>query len=125
MSRVLIASITQLCVADHAGDPETIAAWTANKTEQGVRQMLATPGTEMLVAERSGQLVAVGALNGDAVTLNYVDPAHRRTGVSRLLLAALEQSLVVRGVRMGRLKSTATARNFYRSQGWIEDPPLP
>jgi len=125
MSRVLIASITQLCAADHGNDADTIAAWTANKTETGLRQMMSTPGTELHVAERDGHVVAVGALGDETITLNYVDPDHRRTGVSRALLQGLEAILAQRGVAVARLKSTATAREFYLSRGWIEDEPVP
>ena len=32
MSRVLTASIIELCAADHGNDPAAIAAWTRNKT---------------------------------------------------------------------------------------------
>jgi len=123
MSRVLIASITQLCAADHRDNPAAIAAWTANKSAEGVGQMLDDPALTMLVAERDNAVVAVGAVSGDAVMLNYVDPAHRGTGVSRALLAAMEAALRVRGVTRATLKSTATARDFYRSQGWVEGEP--
>ena len=40
MSRVLIASITELCAADHGNDPKKLAAWLRNKTPDGVREML-------------------------------------------------------------------------------------
>ena len=40
MSEVLIRSITELCAPDHRNDPAAIAAWTANKTSEGVRRML-------------------------------------------------------------------------------------
>src|SRR5690606_26189715 len=43
MSRVLTASITELCGADHGNDPDRIARWTANKNVEGVRSMLANP----------------------------------------------------------------------------------
>jgi GNAT superfamily N-acetyltransferase len=125
MSRVLIASITELCIADHANDAATIAAWTANKSEPGLREMLASPDIELHVAERGGQVVAVGALSGASITLNYVDPSCRRMGVSRVLLAALEEILAHGGIRLATLRSTATARNFYLSQGWVADQPTP
>lgn len=123
MSRVLIASITELCIADHGNNPATIAAWTANKSESGLRQMMGS--TALYVADRDGLVVGVGALNDDTITLNYVDPAHRRTGVSRAILQALEAIMVAQGVTLARLKSTVTAREFYLSQGWIDDEPVP
>ena len=47
MSRVLTASIIQLCAADHLEAPDAIAAWTANKSEAGVTTMLANPMLQM------------------------------------------------------------------------------
>jgi GNAT superfamily N-acetyltransferase len=123
MSRVLIASITELCAQDHNNDPQAIAAWTTNKTEAGLRQMLDAFDTELYVAERENRVVAVGGLSGDDIILNYVDPAHRRTGASRALLDAMERVLEDRGIHVARLTSTVTARDFYLSQGWVEDGP--
>lgn len=125
MSRVLIASITQLCHADHGDDPATIADWTANKTTEGVAAMLARKGFFMLVAEADAQVVAVGATTGDGeIALNYVDPDWRFRGISKALLAQMEADLLSCGFTEARLKSTATAQEFYRACGWrnVEDP---
>ena len=125
MSAVLIASITMLCGADHHDDPAAIAAWTANKTPEGVAAMLAAPGTTMLVAMRDDRVAAVGSLVGrDEIGLNYVDPACRFTGLSRALVAALEARMRDAGTTIGRLKSTITAHPFYLSAGWIDSGPL-
>jgi len=123
MSDVLVASITELCSLDHGNDPRIIAAWTANKTPEGVLAMLASPETIMFVAERDGQIVGVGALTDNTISLNYVSPKHQRTGVSSAMLAELERILAVRGVEVAQLKSTATARDFYRAMGWSEMAP--
>jgi GNAT superfamily N-acetyltransferase len=119
MSRVLIASITGLCAPDHAGDPQLIAAWTANKTPAMVEAMLRTPGVRLFVAERDGEIAAVGAiLRDDEVGLNYVAPAHRFAGVSKALLAAMEETMRAGGITEARLSSTETAHRFYRATGW-------
>lgn len=126
MSRVLIASITQLCGADHGDAPERLAAWTANKGPDGVAGMLANPQLHLLVAELDGQVAAVGAIvaaNGE-VALNYVDPDARFRGVSKAMLAALETQLFEHGVVDAQLTSTITARAFYRAAGWTEDASL-
>ncbi|MBK8084454.1 MAG: GNAT family N-acetyltransferase [Devosia sp.] len=100
MSALLIASITQLCTPDHRGDAGTIAAWTANKTPEGVAAMLADPATRLFVAERDGRIAAVGSVRDDCeVTLNYVHPAHRFAGVSRALLVAMESHMARQGHR--------------------------
>jgi GNAT superfamily N-acetyltransferase len=119
MSRVLIASITELCVADHKNNAEAIAAWTANKTPESVTRWVADPKLLMLVAERNGEIAAVGSIRlPDEIGLNYVSPAHRFAGVSRATLAAMEEAMRAAGVTEGRLYSSATARRFYRTAGW-------
>ena len=119
MSRVLIASITQLCDEDHHNDPQRIDEWTANKSPEGMAEMLAQDGLFLFVAELDGQVAAVGATTakGD-IALNYVAPEARFRGVSKALLAHLEADLVRRGFAEGKLKATRTAWKFYQGQGW-------
>lgn len=124
MSVVLTASITELCGADHGGEAHAIAAWTRNKSEDGVAAMLANPEQDFYVAERDGALLAVGAVTRDGkIALNYVAPQARFSGVSTAMLAHLEAALVALGHREGRLESTNTARAFYESRGWQADGP--
>lgn len=119
MSRVLIASITDLCAADHGNDPQKIADWTANKTPEGLAEMMAQPGFSMFVAERGGQVAAVGATTGEGdIALIYVDPSARFQGASKALLAHMEADLRAKGYAQARLKATRTARPFYLAQGW-------
>ncbi|MBO9453393.1 GNAT family N-acetyltransferase [Tropicibacter sp. R16_0] len=121
MSRVLIRSITELCVADHQGDPDRIAAWTANKSPEGIRQWLS--GThDLWVAELEGQVCGVGATSPEgAVSVLYVDPSAVGRGVGTALLAQAEQHLREAGHHKATLDSTATARGFYLRHGWAED----
>lgn len=124
MSRVLIASIRELCAPDHGGDPELIAGWIRNKSLEGIGAMLANPELTLLVAQIGGTVVGVGAVaGGNEVALNYADPGHVRLGVGRAMLAAMEAEIVSRGFAAGRLTSTRTALDFYRANGWIEDGP--
>lgn len=127
MSAVLIASITQLCTADHQDNPDAIEAWTRNKSPEAVARGLASPNLRFFVAEVDGVVAAVGALNTPSeVGLNYVDPAFRLRGVSRALLTALEREMAAQGTTEASLKSTATARQFYLSAGWVTaGPPVP
>lgn len=119
MSRTLVASITELCRLDHHDDPAAIATWTANKTEAGIAAMLAAPANRMFVAERDGEIAAVGCIRlPDEIGLNYVSPGHRFAGVSKALLATMETELQTRGVAVARLSSTGTAHGFYESAGW-------
>ena len=122
ISKELIASITDLCHADHGDDREKIADWTANKTPAGILDMLAREGFFMAVAELDGQIAAVGATTAAGeIALNYVAPDARFRGVSKALLAHMEADLAARGFAEARLKSTRTARAFYDSHGWSPD----
>lgn len=124
MSTVLTSSITELCAADHGGDPRAIAAWTANKSQDGVAAMLANPALQIYVAERDRVIVAVGAVTTHGhVGLNYVTPAARFSGVSSAMLERLEAALLALGHREGQLEATVTARAFYESRGWNADGP--
>ncbi len=125
MSQVLVRSISDLCGADHGGDKEAIARWCANKTPGALRDQMTAEGSEFWILLRTGQTAAVGALSDlDAaggtgrITLNYVDPGFRGTGVSTAMLAGLEERLRALGASEGVLTSTATARAFYGRRGW-------
>jgi hypothetical protein len=115
MSTLLIASITELCTADHQGRPEALDPWLANKTPEGVLRWFANPDNRLFVAERDGALAAAGAVNiNREIILNYVSPAHRFVGVSKALLQAMEAAL---GPGDATLTSTATAHRFYLAMG--------
>lgn len=120
MSAVLTASIVELCIADHGNDPEAMARWVANKTPEGVAAMLARPDFHLLVAERDGLVMGVGATTLNQVALNYVSPDHRFLGVSSALLAAMEAALAEAGHEEALLDSTTTARSFYLRRGWVD-----
>jgi ribosomal protein S18 acetylase RimI-like enzyme len=120
----MIASITELCTADHRGDLALVAGWTRNKTPESVAGMLANPHLALFIAEVDGTVGAVGAVNGaDAIGLNYVSPAFRFRGLSRALLAHMEADMAARGTEIGRLVSTQTALRFYRAHGWQDAGP--
>ena len=124
MSAVMIASITELCAADHGNDPDAIVAWTRNKSVDGVGAMLANPDVRLFVAELEGVIAAVGAISKSGmITLNYVAPRARFRGVSKTMLAALEAELRLLGFAVGRLEATDTARGFYEAAGWVADGP--
>jgi GNAT superfamily N-acetyltransferase len=114
------ASIIELCAADHRGDPDRIAGWLANKTPEIVAGWFADPDAVARVAELDGRLAGVVAANrrSGVVLLNYVAPESRFRGVSRALLAAVEDALAAAGHREARLESTVTAEAFYRANGW-------
>lgn len=124
MSAVMTASVTELCGADHHDDIDNIAQWVSNRTPDGVARMMATPAQKFFVAERNGDVAAVGAVNAEGVVIfNYVSPRHRFCGVSNAVMSHLEQVLRADGHVEGRLISTITAHPFYLDRGWTDDGP--
>ena len=124
MSAVLSASIRELCTTDHRNDPAILAGWLRNKTPEMVLKMLERPGAQFLVAEHEGEIAAVGCLNGpDEIGLNYVAPSHRFAGVSKAMLAALEERIRQSGASLAKLTSTSTAHRFYLANGWQDAGP--
>ena len=118
ISDLLIASITELCIADHQNDPAALTPWLANKTPAGIRKWFANRATKLFVAERDSDIAAVGGINTNReILLNYIAPAYRYRGVSKVLLKTMEVEL---GPGEATLTSTATAHRFYSRMGWID-----
>ncbi len=69
-----------------------------------------------------GQVAGVGAVSAiDGILLNYVSPDYQYRGVSKALMAAMENWLKEQGQLVSRLTSTVTARQFYESLGYLAD----
>jgi len=118
---VMRRSIVELCSADHKDDPEILSKWLANKTPGIFRIWIARPRNNLLVATRCERVVAVGAVTHDGeITLNYVSPDARFRGVSKALVAALEDKAAERGCTACKLSSTETAHRFYLACGYRE-----
>lgn len=94
---VLRRSISELCHADHAGDARTISLWLANKTPENVRRW--TANQRLFVAADGDTLLGVAALSpAGEITLNYVSPDARFRGVSKALVARLEEEAAALGL---------------------------
>jgi GNAT superfamily N-acetyltransferase len=116
---VVRRSIEELCVADHRNDPDTLAAWLANKTPRSFQDWIANPEHFCVVAVRENRVCGLGLLHRKGeLMLFYLSPGTQRRGVGRLLYQALEQRAVQ--WRLGRLHlySTFMARSFYEAQGF-------
>lgn len=127
-AEVLRRSIAELCRPDHHDDPAILTGWLANKTPETVAAWIADPDTLLMVAvDVTGAIAGVGsAADSGEITLNYVSPTFRFRGVSRAMVARLEQHLAGLGRRRAVLTSTATAHRFYLSAGYQDDgPPKP
>lgn len=120
VAAVVCASITDLCIADHGSNPETVARWLANKTPHDVRSWIEAPG-HVVVAEERGRVVGAGAaLASGRITLNHVLPEARFHGVSKTVLSTLEAFLRTEGCTCSSLSSTRTAHRFYHAEGYAD-----
>jgi GNAT superfamily N-acetyltransferase len=115
---VLRRSITELCGADHHGDPALLAAWLSNKTPEIVAGWMRRTDACYLVAIERGAIAAVGAVTDDGeILLNYVSPDARFRGASDALLAAMEARAADRGAMRCTWIRTETARRGYEEIG--------
>lgn len=118
---VVRASITELCVADHQGDPDILKQWLANKTPENVTRWLSNANNINLVAAEDSAVLAAGCVTiAGAILLNYVSPAARFSGVSSLLLAGMEAAARKNGNVRCLLDSTLTAHRFYKKRGYVD-----
>jgi len=116
---VVRRSIIELCDADHRNDDAILSQWLANKTAENVGRWIARPDQTMLVAVEQGRIQGVGLVTDEGeINLVYVSPAARFRGVSKLLLAALEDAARRHGNDHCRLVSSGTARQFYLGCGY-------
>ena len=116
---VLRRSIVELGVLDHRNDPERLASWLSNKQPDVFRSWVSDPNNKVFVALRDGAIVGVGSVTRDGyIGLNYVAPEARFAGVSRSMLAHLENEARRSGLARVFLTSTVTARRFYESVGY-------
>jgi GNAT superfamily N-acetyltransferase len=116
---VLRRSIAELCHADHRDDAPTLAAWLRNKTAESVRRWVANQ--HLFVAAEGDAILGVAALSPTGeITLNYVSPDARFRGVSKALIARLEEEATALGLATITLQSTATARKFYAACGYAD-----
>ncbi|MEO8812190.1 MAG: GNAT family N-acetyltransferase [Caulobacteraceae bacterium] len=121
---LLRRSIAALCVADHRNDPAILAPWLANKTARTVARWIADPANTLLVAADGAAILSAGCVtSAGEVTLNYVSPDARFSGVSRATMGALEAAARARGHTRCGLESTATAHRFYRALGYVDTGP--
>jgi GNAT superfamily N-acetyltransferase len=123
---VIRRSILECCKDDHCGDAMVLERWLRNKTPDFVRMFIHAPNAFSVIARVDGETVGFGsALETGEVTLFYVVPSVRFTGVGKALLAAIEDHAARAGVDALCLESTRTARTFYLRNGFVsEGPPV-
>ena len=75
----------------------------------------------MIVAEKTGEVVAVAARFDDLVGLIWVHPAHQREGIGSALLDIVETEIKESGNEMAKLgcfSDNKPALGFYLARGW-------
>ena len=139
MTRTRTGSLAGVLIEHRpATDPELAALLAEQQAElrvldgsvDGVVYPL-DPAIELLVAVVDGVVVGCGGLQRlDETTAEikrmYVRPPHRRRGISRRMLAALEALVMERGCTVVRLETGSYmpgAIAFYRSAGYEQIPP--
>ena len=119
--QVLRRSITECCSADHNDDPALLASWLENKTPENVRQWIVDRQSCAIVAEAHGDVIGIAMMSvAGEVTLCYLAPEARFTGVGKALLAELESKARALGLSELRLNSTRTAHAFYLRNGFTD-----
>lgn len=122
---VLRRSIAELCVADHQNNAAWLDDWLANKTPANVAAWIADPENCLLVAvagEADAEMIlGAGCVKrSGAIVLNYVSPDARFQGVSRAMLARMEEEARANGCREVTLTSTLTAHALYLAAGYTD-----
>ena len=121
---VVRQSILSLCVADHHNDRATVDRWLANKHPETFVTWINDPENFCVVDEITGKVRGVGLVRRNGtVLLFYVAPGYQRQGVGRRIHGALEAHAVGWGLQRLYLESTAEARRFYESMGYMVDGP--
>jgi N-acetylglutamate synthase-like GNAT family acetyltransferase len=112
-------SITELCAADHHNVPAIVEGLLINKTPDNMRAWITTPGSHVFVAEAGVVMAGIGGLTGDGeISLLYIAPEFRFQGVSKALLAKLEDQARELGLPNCALVSTDTAQAFFEARGY-------
>ena len=120
-SFVLCESIRVLCEKDHHSDETTVEQWVGNKRPEDLAQWIESDELVIYVVELDGNVVAVGGIQlPNEISLLYVAPEHRNTGVSRFLLTKLESEMATKMVELAVLVSTETAHEFYITHNWTD-----
>ena len=114
-------SITELCVADHRNDQNTLDAWLENKTVAMFERLINAESKSCVVALRNGQVCGFGHMNHSGeVGLLYVAPEARFLGASTLMLAWLEEQAARLRLPCVFLNSSLTAKRFYEARGYVQ-----
>lgn len=121
---IIRKSIEILCTPDHHNNAKILGPWLENKTPEVISGWIAGNPEGYIVYEVDGMIAAVGAYTPQGhILLNYIHPDYRFRGISKKILAAMEQEISKAGLSFATLVSTVTAHDFYISQGYLDTAP--
>jgi GNAT superfamily N-acetyltransferase len=117
--RIIERSIRIGCARDHRNHPQTVAAWTHNKTIEHIQPWLTDPRLYLNIALLQDKPVgvAMASISG-RVVFCYVQPEWFRRGAGQALVRDLEGWLIDRDLQQAWLNSTRTSEAFYRHLGY-------
>lgn len=119
MLKLRRASIVELCYPDHGNEAEQLSEWADNKTLDNMRALIESPDSHMIIAKLESEIAGMGSVSQQGrILMNYVDPEFRFRGVSKAIMAALEDYIRSLGLRQATLESSKTAYEFYQACGW-------
>lgn len=110
-------------------DAATIAAWTPDKMPEGYRHAVSDNPFFVIDTPDSHQPVATGFLDlaNGSVEAVFTQPAFLGKGMAGMILQAIKDEAMRRGLSQLTLSSTPNARMFYEKQGFtvIEEAMYP
>ena len=109
-------SVRGLCSADYP--PEVIDGWLAGRSPEGYGGIARR---EMFVCEWDGQIAGWSHVRPDMLVALFVDPAHTRKGVGRMLFDHALRLIRSHTRRRIEFEATLTAVPFYERCGcaWL------
>ncbi|WP_433769684.1 GNAT family N-acetyltransferase [Pseudomonas putida] len=119
ISRIIDRSIRVGCARDHRNQPQTLAAWTRNTTNEHIRHWLTDPRLYLNVALLQNKPIGVAmASTCGKLAFCYVQPEWFRRGAGQALVRDLEGWLIDQGLQRVRLHCTRSGELFYRHLGY-------
>jgi len=118
---VLRRSISEICSLDY-NDQSVIDDWLENKTETNVKKWIQSVNSYSVVCTNDDLIVGFGliTLEGE-VLLNYLVPEALHKGNGKLMLEAMEQRIILEGIKEIYTVSSITAKPFYERNGYTEN----
>lgn len=122
MIDVINDSIINLCKNDHQNSDEHINNWLTERSLGNLEAKLFHEDSQAFICIEDSIIIGVVLIEkSGTLQLCYVHSEHAGKGVGRILLAASENQAREWGLNSINMVSTGTARDFYRSHGYLKN----